>query len=56
VETITPREIERAYAECHRLQSNEPLIGLLPSDEESPQLRFNEWDWTDQIEPEPDYY
>lgn len=54
METITPQEIRRARAECDRLQSWEPLAGLLPADDDMPRdcddpaERFNEWDWTDQ--------
>lgn len=57
METITPQEIGRALAECSRLQSWEPLAGLLPSDDDMPDSfeRFSEWDWTDHIEPESEY-
>lgn len=57
-ETITPQEIRRARAECERLESWEPLDGLLPSDDDMPRdcdepgFRFAEWDWTDQADSE----
>lgn len=60
-ETITPEEIARARAECERLESWEPLVGLLPSDDDMPRdcddpvFRFAEWDWTDREDPDYEY-
>jgi hypothetical protein len=63
VETITPREIERARAACRELQSNDPLVGLLPDDDDMPPLRdcddprerFADLDWTAYEEPDSEY-
>jgi hypothetical protein len=57
METITPEEIRRARAECERLQSWDPLDGLLPADDDMPDPaeRFAEWDWDAYIEPDSEY-